>query len=154
MVDHTVKIYVMSVWGEGRVDYGEKPSILFSNHMEIDGHEVLTDGSVTMSIGPHDGFVELELHEPTEEYIEQVRKHCEENGHFYEKPSGPRYFNPSTRKLVSLRDWIPADDFLDGTTDKVLRLAVRSFEIAEAPRPFPEQRRAEIKRLDREAQSG
>jgi len=149
--DHSVKIHAMSVWGEGRVPYQELPSLLFSNHMEIDGYDVLTDGSVTMYIGPHDGFIELEMFEPTEEWIEQHKKNCEENGLFYEEPTGPRYFNPDTHKFTPLRTWLTADDFLDGTDETKIRLAVRSFEMVESLKEYPE-RRAEIRRLAREAE--
>ena len=157
MFDHIVKIYVMSAWGKGRVDYHETPSILFCNHMEIDGYDVLTDGSVTMTIGPHDGFIELEMHEPTQEWIEKHKKACEENeenGLFYEEPTGPRYFNPDTNKFIPLRDWLTADDLLDGTDDEKIRLAVHSFEIVESPKEYPGGRRAEIRKLAREAQGG
>ena len=117
---HDVVMHVESIKGSSRVELGSEGSILFAMYLEIDGEEVVTEGEVSIRVGATEGFVEVHLSKPTEEYQawadEHLTSRAERRKHGYEHLRD-RFDDPA--------------DYLDGTDENVLILGVRSFSMVE-----------------------
>ena len=126
-----VVIYVESVSGSSRVDYGKEGSILFATHLSIDGEGVYTDGEVRLRLSGSESFVYLELPQPTEEaqlaWAELNRKHNQS----CRKLHGPIYLKDG--KAQPLHERFSLDEVNYGSSEKCVSLAVRSIEFVERP---------------------
>lgn len=123
MYDHVVKIYADSVKGNGSVAWESEGSILFAQHLEIDGEGVMTEGTISLDSDGSEGFLLLALYEPTAEQQERWRK----TGHTEDRPLvGP--FVLRGGEIVKLRDTLALDDVSEMDETKIV-LMVRSFDI-------------------------
>jgi len=131
MYGQDVVIYVQSMRGSGSVEFDSEGSILFASHLRIDGEDVYTDGEVQISISGSEGFVDLTLHQPSDE---QQRKWAEMNrkGNLVaRKLSGPFYLKDG--EMRPLHERFALADQAWGSTKERIVLGVRSIQFVERP---------------------
>ena len=118
---HDVAIQLESIKGSDRVEFGTDGSILFARFLEIDGEEVFTEGEVSIHMRSSEGFVELHLQRPTQEWDEWANENLTVRGEW------------RRRGYENLRErFTDPADFLDGTNEDLLILGVRSLALIEA----------------------
>lgn len=127
-VTKAIRVKVYSIRGSSRVDFSEKGSLLFANHLEIDGETVYTEGDVKL-VFSSEGFLQLELHEPTDEQREAWKEQHVEHMEYWRELNGPYVMRDES--AVHMRETLTLDEVAD-LTDEVITLMVRSIEFTEA----------------------
>ncbi len=123
-----IKVNVYSIRGSSRVDLGEEGSLLFANHLEIDGETVYTEGDVHLAFSS-EGFLQLEFHEPTAEQREAWKLAHADHPEYWHELVSPHVMHDDTAVLY--RDTLSLGEVADGITDEMFAIMVRSIEFEE-----------------------
>lgn len=137
-VTKAVKFNVVSISGDSRAaEFGEPDSVLFANHLEIDGDPVLTEGDVRLVLDGSEGFLQLELHEPSSEQHERWKQMHAEFPEYWRELQGPHVMRGGA--AVHLRETLTLDEVAE-MNDEVVVLLVRSIEFEE-----PEELKSDLR---------